>query len=304
MFHLGSFFRNFCRGQVPMHTSNPDQQNELRNRLKLLLSVLWDGNRAEMGRQIGISHTAINKVVNGRGAPGRKLLQAVAAHPKVNSTWLRTGAGTPLLAPREATPGLESTLPISRLLLPVPPAEGNPFFTGQRWPVPASDYRATRYFLELKGDQPILCDDRERFANGDLLLFDSDIAARSRITSNESGLCVVRTSGDELDVKLARLRARSDAGDQPVAGDYDADFFAGANRAAMGTRLIVDIDRYGAIQDSRSIPQRAKPAQKPQKRRRKGEVVPDDPGPISTLPETITVNDILAVCVLCVRRQP
>jgi hypothetical protein len=284
----------------------PHHDDDIRGRVIHLLETIWHNNRAVMAAEVGFSHTSINNVANGHRAPGRRLLQAIAEHPKVNPAWLLRGEGTPLLAPRPDAPAGDWTVPISQVLLPGPPKEYHELLTDQRWPVCASDYHLTRYFLELQHEQPILRRDREKFARGDLLLFDTDHATHSRIDVIHGAICILRGDDDsDGQLQLARVRPVYDDNGEEVPGRIQVDTFdRGLNKSDLVIRMIVDLDQHGVVKAHRSVPLRVNPTVKRDKSTDKPELVRVAAEAISPGPQFMSSDRIVAVCVLCVRRSP
>ena len=146
-------------------------------RVSWLLRNVWDGNRAAMARDVGVSHTAINRVVSGERTPGRVLLTAISGHPKVNPGWLLTGEGEPLLAEREESPVGGWALPIAKRPLPGPPQENMTLLSGESFPVARPYYVRSRYWLEIQESDIVAQDLRQKTSPGDLLLVDTQLRA-------------------------------------------------------------------------------------------------------------------------------
>lgn len=175
-------------------------------RVRHLLLVLWSGNRSAMARDIGMSHTAINRVVSGQRPPGRSLLSAICCHPKVNPSWLLTGEGEPLLAEREETGTGGWVLPIARKAFLGPPEENRRLLTGDTFPIPVSFYRDSRYWLEVQAGDAALRDAGERLKPGDLLLMETDASFWRDLHAVHDRLAVIRTHAkDESQLKLVKL---------------------------------------------------------------------------------------------------
>ena len=62
----------------------------------------------------------LSKIATGEQSPGRRLLEAIASHPKVNPAWLLSGEGTPLLAEKPNVPTEGWPVKIASKLLPGP----------------------------------------------------------------------------------------------------------------------------------------------------------------------------------------
>src|SRR4051812_9308103 len=81
-------------------------------RVRWLVKTRFAGNRSAMAKAIGFSHTVIANVVNGK-APGRRLLEAIAARLGVDAVWLREGEGQPFR--READAGTVRGIPVTNV---------------------------------------------------------------------------------------------------------------------------------------------------------------------------------------------
>ena len=121
-----------------------------------------------MARAIRVSQGLISKVVNGQQNPGQRLLNALAAHPRINAEWVLCGLGQPVPFPEEGS------LPVTTALLPGPPLRFPQFLSGRRHPV-ARDYaRPTRYWWMLTSTSALVSEPALRLALGDLLLMEAD----------------------------------------------------------------------------------------------------------------------------------
>ena len=191
-----------------------------------LLRSIWAGNRAAMARDVGVSHTAINRVVNGQRPPGRSLLTAISGHPKVNPGWLLTGEGEPLLAERKDTGAGGGNVPVAKRPLPGPPGEHADLLSGDSFPVAHPFYRATQYWLEIQPKDPVVRDASQRIMPNDLLLLDTDTAMLNDLAVGDTRLCVVRVSGKtETKHKLGLLlleREEEEGGDVLSVDTFDS----------------------------------------------------------------------------------
>lgn len=143
------------------------------DRVKQLLKLLWGNNQAAMAQDAGCSRAAIYKITSGRQPPGRRVLAAIASHPKVNPSWLFDGTGEPLLVERQEGFTGGYVLPVYKRLPPGAPLDQQNLQSGQWFPVPQAFHRPTRYWFEISND-PIVDALNEKVAVGDLLLMETD----------------------------------------------------------------------------------------------------------------------------------
>jgi hypothetical protein len=183
--------------------TTPGEGSTIRERVVFLLRAVWGNNRSAMASELGFSHTAIVKIVQGEREPGRGLLASLASHPKVNPQWLKEGKGEPLLTKESQLSSAAWARPISRDLL-----SG---FGDEMERLSASDtfqlgVEGPSYFFRAAGNEPIALDDNEKVMPDDLFLmvpvppgsrgdphfFDGRICAVRRPTGNGSTLLLAR----------------------------------------------------------------------------------------------------------------
>ena len=145
--------------------------SEVALRIGWLLKKVWQGSQTKMARDIGVSQSVISHVVVGRQEPGRKLLAAIASNPLVNSRWLITGEGEPLVA-QFTEPGRRALYVATGLFEGLP--EEHSECLGSMLEVPLRLYRATRYWVEIPADCSLVSDNSLKIAAGDLVLFEPD----------------------------------------------------------------------------------------------------------------------------------
>jgi hypothetical protein len=209
-------------------------------RVRWLLANVWQGNRLAMAEDISVSHTAINKVASKAREPGRRLLAAIAGHPKVNPAWLLTGQGAPLL--EAADDARDKPVPVARQLLPGPPQQNAELLSGD-----ALDhghlFLPTQYWLRLQPGQPLLEDPEYGFLLNDLLLLESDRRRFPRVQSLHGWLCVVRLAaadpGREPVLKLGAVDYHQASPGEPEKLEVDT-FDLDLPRERRVTRLVVD----------------------------------------------------------------
>ena len=176
------------------------------DRVAWLLLNVWSGNVRRMALDLGVSHSVISKIANGRQGPGQRVLAAVAAHPKVNPIWVYEGQGEPLLAADQGRLGECRPVPIARVLLPGPPADHRGMLTGMSFPVAAAFCDESSYFYEVPQDHPIVGDPERKVATGDLLLMYTDSRVwRGNRELLHNKMVVARVDGDgRQEYELAR----------------------------------------------------------------------------------------------------
>jgi hypothetical protein len=157
-------------------------------RIRWLLENYWQNNRLAMSREIGVSHTAINKIANQQREPGRRVLELIAAHPKVNPAWVLSGEGEPFLEPPSGGAG---AVPVARVPLPGAPQQHAKMLTGDTLDISQRCTRST-YWLRLCKDEPILKDQRRGFHQGDMLLMETDRREFPAEPNFFGELCVVK----------------------------------------------------------------------------------------------------------------
>lgn len=179
----------------------------LGGRSEYLLKHAWGGRQREMAADLGVSQGLISKVARGEQAPGPKLIEALAGHPKVNARWLLEGVGEPLAAPGRALQTGDLSLPVSRCILPGHPENHASLLTGFRFQVETL-LRPSAYLLEVQADAPVIRVPELRVAVGDLLVMEAD---RDVWLNNRpvllGKLVALRLGGDHgVDFVLARVR--------------------------------------------------------------------------------------------------
>ena len=210
------------------------------DRFTYLWEAVWRKNSSAMAREIGVSHTAVAKVVRDGQPPGRHLLESVAGHAKVNPGWLLSGEGEPLLAEKTVSQSGGWQVPISLVLLPGPIAKHQELLSGKSAFTAGFYYRPTRYWYEVPADAAIVKRNRERVSGGDLVLIETDPKQVRRLLDESATyglLCVIRQEIDSgVATKLARV---SHCPAEPEEPEYwQADTF---ERGFDDRDIVVDI---------------------------------------------------------------
>ena len=196
--------RKTARKKLP--SEFPSVDSTPAERVTWLLEKIWDGNRSEMGRAVGCSHSVLTKIATGQQGPGARLLSDIASHPKVNPAWLLAGEGEPLLAERTDSPAEGWPIPVARQLLLGPPDENRSLLSGEFFPAAGAYYRPSRYWLEVQRADPIARDKTSKITEGDLLLMETDPAWRREHGMVEDRLCGVQMKkGKEIQATLGLI---------------------------------------------------------------------------------------------------
>jgi hypothetical protein len=228
---------------MPRRTSYAQQDpGTPAGRIEFLLRVLWSGSQRKMSQDLSVSQALISKVVRGERAPGSKLLDAVANHPRVNRLWLHEGQGEPLRAEHHEAPADEYWVPIARLILPPgPPADHEGLLAGPRLPVAAFYYRSSRYLLEIGADDAVVRVSELKIAPGDMLLLETDSATwQGDVRVLNDRLCAVRgEAGDRRQHLLAKASVN------PRKGTLSFDLYGhdeGTNNFFLKKRGVRSVD--------------------------------------------------------------
>lgn len=180
------------------------------DRLLFVLKTLYAGNQSRLAADLGCSQAVISKIAAGKQQPGARLLQALAAHPKVNPAWVLTGEGEPLLAEAQRGELQGWPVPVATCLLPGPPAAHRDLLTARVEYVPGVIYRETIYAVEAAACQPAGADPAERMLPSDLVIIDADPnrwATNSQMLHNK--LCAVRSESSPAGpILFKRVRRR------------------------------------------------------------------------------------------------
>jgi hypothetical protein len=209
----------------------PDIKSTPAQRVSWLLDEIWEGNRSEMARAVGVTHSVLGKIAAGEQNPGRRLLEAISKHPKVNPAWLFSGEGSPLLAEKSQEPLDGWPVKIAAQLLPGPVEQHRNLLLDDAFLVAGALYRPSRYCYRINPRDPIANDRRTYVTGGDLLLVDSDDQARQQPEQVDMRFCVIRSNAAEL--RLAFVTWDQGSRDDPP-GLY-ADTFS--NPIGSGKRI-------------------------------------------------------------------
>lgn len=261
-------------------------------RVTWLLEHVWGGNRSQMARDIGVSHSVLAKIASGTQSAGRRILGAIAAHPKVNPTWLLTGHGEPLLASSTAAPAEGWPLPISRQLLWLRPREQRDFFTGETFPVAGALYRETRYWLRVLPANSLVQHPFLSVRPYDLLLMETDPAFWATAEQIDQRICGVLRPG-ELQPRLGQFAIN----DEPETGWRGLEFDAFDTQLELAIRRKKAAAELEAQAEKRAMRPRDSATRSPPPAKQRPYVFPP---PL----EKVEVQHVVSACVALIRLFP
>ncbi|MFQ3594202.1 MAG: hypothetical protein SNJ82_13565 [Gemmataceae bacterium] len=240
-----------------------------------------------MAKAIGVSVTGLVNVVTGPQQPGRRLLTAIVEHSDVNPSWLLTGKGRPFLS---------SALPVAGQALPGSPQDHPDLLLDEKVEDLGDLYSPSRYWLKVGPKEPVLRDRGRKVMAGDLLLMETDRASFPSTHRLDMRLCVVRVLGKQPpEYKLAELAYQAEDG-EGAPERLEADTFDIGIQVIE--RTVIDRMPDGEFQVSRRELRQLE-AKGPDQRPR---FVPFRPEDVDYLSLRIGLSDIVAVCILIVRR--
>jgi transcriptional regulator with XRE-family HTH domain len=191
----------------------------LRGRIIWAWKKLWLGSQTRMAADLGLSQGSLANVLNGRRAPGRDMLSAIASHPLIRGEWLITGEGPPLTIAESSRDHVRSALPVAKRILMGQPAENPHLLSLEVIPVPSPVYRPTRYWYRLPAQTPCEALQSIKAEASDLLLLETDDRYRTGESVRELGFrpcSVLIRRADEHEACLGLLRQPS--AEQRAAG--------------------------------------------------------------------------------------
>ena len=167
--------------------------SDVAQRVDLVLNQVWQGSQTRMAGDTGLSQSTISHVLRGRQEPGRRFLEAVSINPLINSTWLLTGKGEPLLT--SGTEAHRRTLyVVTRLFAGHPHEHGDCLESTLE--VPSPYYRPSRYWLPMEADNVLVRQESLKIAASDVVLFEPDRSGWPK--SIASHPCIVRNKNRKL----------------------------------------------------------------------------------------------------------
>lgn len=139
-------------------------------RIEWLLRNYWHNSIAAMARDLGVSHTALSRVIAGQ-MPSAKMLEALAVTAGVNLRWLLTGQGQETLGPVGAVGG--AFWPVVAKLLPGHPAEHPESLSILTLPAASPFALEAAYWLQVTAAMPVASDHVIGATAGDYLLLET-----------------------------------------------------------------------------------------------------------------------------------
>ena len=255
-------------------------------RVKWLLEHHYGGSQAEMSRQTKVSMTGIAKVVSGQQDPGRRLLETIVGNTKVSPAWLYAGEGPVLRG---------SGIPVATTCLPGSPAEYREQFGDELVTEVANLYSPMRYWLKLRSTEPAVTVGGTNLVEGDMLLMDADPSLFATTDALDGRWCVVRVPALKgFKPRLARLEYFSGGG-EGERPHLEAETFE--HHPMVGQRTVIDEFPSG---ERKVTVHKVHYEQTAAGKAEKGDGL--KAWESSILPRGVEVADIIAVCVLMVRR--
>jgi hypothetical protein len=204
-----------------MKDTTPEDTSTENGRINWVCQALYGGSQTRMAADLRVSQPVLSRVIRGERAASPRLLAAVSALPRINTPWLYTGKGEPLLPAEQGAPIGGRTLPISTAILGGLPSD-RPFdLSGLHLPVADFFFRPSRYWLEVPNDAPAALLSSRCLMPGDYLLMEADVRHwRDHPAILHGRLCGVRRERDGTRSYTLAAIARD-----PSTGDLTFDDF-------------------------------------------------------------------------------
>jgi hypothetical protein len=197
-------------------SSAPGPDSTPSERVNWLLDHVWSGNRSAMARDVGVTHSVLGKIATGQQNAGRRLLGAIASHPKVSPAWLLAGQGEPLLAASPDTPTAGWPVPIFRQLLTGTPDQNRDLWSGESFPLAGSLFRPTRYWMEVVPSEPVVNHPFMHIRPYDLLLMETDPVWWKTEDMVDQRICAIKLPGSAA-AKLGQVNWFPISEDEPAS---------------------------------------------------------------------------------------
>jgi transcriptional regulator with XRE-family HTH domain len=160
----------------------------IHGRITWLVDSLFASNRSAMAQALGLTHTAISRVVTGKKPPGPRLLYSIVERLDVASEWLRDGVGEPF--PPERVAGTDDRMPVFDQL-PAGRLTGRATRSARTWIDHAALVSPSRYLFRVGPAEPILGEPDLGIRVHDLLLMESDPARFPAVHDLDGHLCAI-----------------------------------------------------------------------------------------------------------------
>lgn len=251
------------------------------DRVKWLLEHRHGGSRSGMAKATGVSLTGLIKVVTGQQNPGRRLLETIVQSSDISPAWLFAGEGQPFKA---------VAMPVTEACVSEPPsAEGET--RAANVPDLADLYSPTRYWLQLGRGEPAVKASGTGVKAGDLMLMETD---RGTFPSPERldgkwGVVRVRGRGESV-LGLAEFEYVRESDEHDAF--LQAETFA--HHPQTVRRIVIDEFPDGTLEASKRAVLLGQ-SDAGSGERTKGRWA------ASILPQAVTPDDVVAVCVLLIR---
>ena len=110
-------------------------------RIRYVLRHYWGNDQSAIARELGCAAKSHLEDRVRKSESGKRLLRLISDHAGISQQWLSYGEGP--APPKDRPIRDQRTLPVTRVLLPGPPAEHADKLSGEELPVAESMYRQT-----------------------------------------------------------------------------------------------------------------------------------------------------------------
>lgn len=174
--------------------AKPPALSDTAQRVLHLAELLSGGSHRGFARLVGCSQAVVSKIAAGQQEPGPNVLARIEHLPQVNSDWLRTGKGTPMIpVSAESNP----SVPLAESLLPGLLGEHPELLTSRRVDVSVASYRDTIYAVEGAQCQSAAAGADEQFLPDDIIFVDTDPRRwLGNVQSLNGRRCVLSLTGE------------------------------------------------------------------------------------------------------------
>lgn len=214
-------------------TESPEEAPAICQRFDWLLRNEFGNSITQMAAALGVSHTALSRVINKGQMPSGQMLEGVAKLNRVNLHWLLAGG-------EEKSPhpdGGSRFVSVSDRLLLAAPRSAPDLLDPMVLPTSSPFLLGDPYWFRVPTDSPLLTRPKERVAPGDYLLVETGRAWTSRSSAHARRLLVLRGPTPSAGV-LARVGDEDILGHVEDAGvRFALDTFGVVEQAVLFTEL-------------------------------------------------------------------